>query len=168
MDPIKQVWLKQRSELWMDGRILDLINQRDQALHNFRKSKIADDFKHFSKLRNKVQYSIRKAKRHFYNNKIEDHKNSSSDLWKTLISLGTSSKMKSVSTSIGLDVDGLSPRKAAGLDDLPARFIRDGAEGIAYPISYIRPINLSLKTGVVPDEMKTARVISLYKKNSKL
>ena len=47
---------------------------------------------------------------------------------------------------------GLSPRKATGLDDLPARFIRDGAEGIAYPISYI--INLSLKTGVVPDEMK--------------
>ena len=61
---------------------------------------------------------------------------------------------------------GLSPRKASGLDDLPARFIRDGAEGIAYPIPYI--INLSLKTGVVPDEMKTARVIPLYKKNSKL
>ena len=61
---------------------------------------------------------------------------------------------------------GLSPRKATGLDDLPARFIRDGAEGIAYPISYI--INLSLKTSVVPDEMKTARVILLYKKNSKL
>ena len=61
---------------------------------------------------------------------------------------------------------GLSPRKATGLDDLPARFILDGAKGIAYPISYI--INLSLKTGVVPDEMKTARVIPLYKKNSKL
>ena len=232
--PIKQVRLKQRSEPCMDGHILDLINQRDQALHNFRKSKIADDFKHLSKLRNKVQYSIRKAKRHFYNNKIEDHKNSSSDLWKTLKSLGTLSKMKSGSTSIGLDVDGsttfdklkvadtfnaffttvanklvsklptavnifnskcihqyykqkevvqnafsfsllsetevckmlkgLSPRKATGLDDLPARFICDGAEGIAYPISYI--INLSLKTGVVPDKMKTA--IPLYKKNSKL
>ena len=61
---------------------------------------------------------------------------------------------------------GLSPRKATGLDDLPARFILDGAKGIANPISYI--INLSLKTGVVPDEMKTARVIPLYKKNSKL
>ena len=228
--PIKQVRLKQRSKPWMDGHILDLINQRDQALHNYRKSKIADDFKHFSKLRNKVQYSIRKAKRHFDNNKIEDHKNSSSDLWKTLKSLGTSSKIKSGSTSIGLTLDklkvadtfnaffttvanklvsklpkaanifnskfihqyykqkgvvqnafsfsllsetevckmlkGLSPRKATGLDDLPARFIRDGAEGIAYPISYM--INLSLKTGVVPDEMKTARVIPLYKKNSKL
>ena len=53
-----------------------------------------------------------------------------------------------------------------GLNDLPARFICDGAEGIAYPISYIN--NLSLKTGVVPDEIKTAGVIPLYKKNSKL
>ena len=61
---------------------------------------------------------------------------------------------------------GLSPRKATGLDDLPARFIRDGAEGIAYPISNI--FNLSLKKSAVPDEMKTARVILLYKKNSKL
>ena len=145
-----------------------------------------------------------------------EHLNSSSDLWKTLKSLETSSKLKSCSTSIGLDVDGsatsdklkvadtfnaffttvanklvsklqmavnilnskfihqyykqkgviqnafsfsllsetevckmlkgLSPRKASGLDDLPTRFIRDGAEGIAYPISY--NINLSLKTGV--------------------
>ena len=55
---------------------------------------------------------------------------------------------------------GLSPRKASGLDDLPARFIPDGAGGIAYPILYIN--NLSLKTGVVPDE------IPLYKMNSKL
>ena len=47
---------------------------------------------------------------------------------------------------------GLSPRKATGLDDLPVRFIPDGAEGIAYPISYI--ITLSLKTVVFPDEMK--------------
>ena len=56
---------------------------------------------------------------------------------------------------------GLSPRKATGLDDLSARFFRDGAEGITYHISYI--INSSLKTGVVPDEMKTDRVIPLYK-----
>ena len=115
--PIKQVRLKQRSEPWMDGHILDLINQRDQALHNFRKSKIADDFKHFSKLRNKVQYSIRKAKRHFYNNKIEDHKNSSSDLWKTLKSLETSSKLKSGSASIGLDVDGSTTFDKLKVDD---------------------------------------------------
>ena len=60
----------------------------------------------------------------------------------------------------------LSPRKATGLHDLPARINRDGAEGFSYPISY--NINLSLKTGVVPDEMKTARVFSLYKNNSKL
>ena len=54
----------------------------------------------------------------------------------------------------------------SGLADLPARFIRDSAVSIAYPISYI--IILSLKTGVVPGEIKTARVIPLYKKDCKL
>ena len=50
---------------------------------------------------------IEKIKRHFYINKIEDHKNSSSDLWKTLKSLGTSSKLKSgFNLYIGLDIDG--------------------------------------------------------------
>ena len=150
--------------------------------------------------------------------KIKDHKNSSSDLWKTLKSLGNSSKLKSGSTSFGSTTFdkkkvadpfnvifttvaiklvpklptavnifnrnfihqyykqkgvfqnafsfSLSPRKATGIDDLPTRFIRDGAEGIAYPISYI--IDLLLKTGVVPHQIKAARVIPLYKKNSKL
>ena len=56
---------------------------------------------------------------------------------------------------------GLSPRKATGLDDLPARFFRDGAEGITYPISYI--INLSLKQ--VLFQMKCH---SFIQKNSKL
>ena len=49
----------------------------------------------------KCNILFEKAKRYFYNNKIEDHKN-----WKALKSLGTSSKMKSGSTSIGLDVEG--------------------------------------------------------------
>ena len=60
---------------------------------------------------------------------------------------------------------GLSPRNATGLDDLPAKFIRDSVESIAYPISYSY-LNLSLKSSVVPDEMKTA--IPLYKKDLKL
>ena len=57
---------------------------------------------------------------------------------------------------------GLSPRKATGLDDLPARSIRDGAEGIDYPISYI--INLSLKTGVVPNEIKLPELFHCTKR----
>ena len=53
---------------------------------------------------------------------------------------------------------GLSPRKANGLDDLPARFIHESAESIAYPISYI--INLSLETGVfTPQPLRLSGIV---------
>ena len=55
--------------------------------------------------------------------------------------------------------------KATGLDNLPARFVSDAAEQIAPSITHI--INLSLRLGTVPQEMKYARVIPLYKKGSK-
>ena len=53
----------------------------------------------------------------------------------------------------------------AGLDVLSARFLKDGANQISSAIAHI--INLSLYSGRIPDDMKTARVVSLYKKNSK-
>ena len=62
-------------------------------------------------MQNEVQNSIQKAKRLIYNDKIEDHTTSSSesDQYGKLLnveSLGTSSKLKSASTSIILDIDG--------------------------------------------------------------
>ena len=47
-----------------------------------------------------------------------------------------------------------------------SRFLKDGAEALADKITYL--INLSLRTKVVPDCTKRAKVIPLYKKKSKL
>ena len=59
----------------------------------------------------------------------------------------------------------LNVSKATGLDGLSARFLKDGANQISSAIAHI--INLSLYSGRIPDDMKTARVVPLYKKNSK-
>ena len=59
----------------------------------------------------------------------------------------------------------LNVSKATGLDGLSARFLKDGANQISGAIAHI--INLSLYSGRIPDDMKTARVVPLYKKNSK-
>ena len=56
----------------------------------------------------------------------------------------------------------LSTSKATGYDNTPARFLKDGANIIVSPLTYI--INLSLKTNIVPDDFKTARIVPLYKK----
>ena len=54
---------------------------------------------------------------------------------------------------------------ATGLDGIPSRFVVDAAPMIAYPLSHI--INLSVIQGCVPDGLKSARVIPLFKKNEK-
>ena len=62
-------------------------------------------------------------------------------------------------------LNNLSANKATGLDDIPSRFVRDSASVIACPLTHV--INLSIIQGVVPDDLKSARVVPLFKKNDK-
>jgi len=59
----------------------------------------------------------------------------------------------------------LSANKATCLDGIPSRFIRDGAPVISHPLTHV--ITLSLIQGVVPDELKSAMVIPIFKKNDR-
>ena len=57
----------------------------------------------------------------------------------------------------------LGANKATGLDGIPARFIKDSASIVSVPIVHI--INLSMITDGVPDDLKSARVVPLFKKH---
>lgn len=59
----------------------------------------------------------------------------------------------------------LSPSKATGLDNIPAKFVREGASQLTTPITHI--VNLSMHTNKIPVDLKNARVVPLHKKNSK-
>ena len=59
----------------------------------------------------------------------------------------------------------LDVSKAPGIDEIPSRFLKDGAEILAKPISDI--INLSIKLSTFPDKCKIAKLIPLFKKESK-
>ena len=54
--------------------------------------------------------------------------------------------------------------KAAGLDNLSGRFLRDGAKVLAKPITDI--CNLSITSGKFPDTCKSAKLKPIYKKGS--
>ena len=51
--------------------------------------------------------------------------------------------------------------KAPGNDNIPMGVVKSSIDIISRPLAYI--VNLSLSYGIVPDEMKIARVIPLYK-----
>ena len=59
----------------------------------------------------------------------------------------------------------ISASKATDLDELPARCIKDGSSVIAKPLTHI--VNVSITTGTIPDDLKVARVVLLFKKKSK-
>ena len=51
--------------------------------------------------------------------------------------------------------------KAAGYDSIPMPIIRESIQIISEPLAHI--INLSIAHGIVPDQMKIARVVPLFK-----
>ena len=60
---------------------------------------------------------------------------------------------------------GINPSKAAGIDNLSAKFLKDGVHVLARPISQL--CNLSIKLNSFPRSCKIAKVKPLFKKGSK-
>ena len=60
----------------------------------------------------------------------------------------------------------LNPNKSTGIDNIQAKFLKDGAHELKGVITHI--INVSITTNTVPDIFKFAKVKPLFKKNSRL
>ena len=59
-------------------------------------------------------------------------------------------------------IDKFNPNKSAGHDNVGNNIIKKFGKEIVKPLTNI--FNLSLSTGVVPEKLKTAKVIPIYKK----
>ena len=59
----------------------------------------------------------------------------------------------------------LNPSKSTGTDNIPARFVKDAASVLTKPILHI--VNLSIDQDLVPNDLKNARVVPLFKKNKR-
>ena len=59
----------------------------------------------------------------------------------------------------------LSPNKASGIDNLSGKFLKDGADVLALPISQL--CNLSISLSTFPQQCKIAKLKPKYKKGSR-
>ena len=59
----------------------------------------------------------------------------------------------------------MKPKTSSGHDNISPKLLQEIYQGILYPLTHI--INLSLKHGCVPDQMKLAKVIPIYKSGDK-
>ncbi|XP_071959528.1 uncharacterized protein [Antedon mediterranea] len=92
---------------------------------------------------------------------------STNDLHKYYVKLkGKMFKLEPVTIEfVKTQLESLNVNKIVGLDNIPSRFLRDGAIILAEPIAHI--INLSFKTNCLPHDLKTAKVTPLFKKNTR-
>ena len=93
--PLKERWVKRNSQEWFDGEIADEIKNRDKLFKKFKKSKLQIDKDIYNAARYKLQKMIINKKRAFLENKLTESIGKPKDLWKTLRSLGLSSKTSS-------------------------------------------------------------------------
>lgn len=60
----------------------------------------------------------------------------------------------------------LNCSKSTGLDNIPASFLKDSASYVKLHITYL--VNRSITSGVVPNDLKCAKVKPLFKNNDRL
>ena len=104
--PIKEIRVKNNSQDWFDAEINEEIERRDKSLAKFKKSRLHSDNESYKKARNKVQRMIKDKKKNFFTGKLNENIGKPKELWKSLKSLGLSSKKSSCST-ICLEKDGI-------------------------------------------------------------
>ena len=90
--PIKTIRAKNHTEEWFDGEVSENILIRDKLFKKYKKSRLHVDKEIFNAARNKVQNLITKKKRMFFETKIKDNIGKPKELWKTINSLGLSTK----------------------------------------------------------------------------
>ena len=60
----------------------------------------------------------------------------------------------------------MSSSKVTGLDEIPAKYLKDGSSVISKLLTNI--IHLLITAGSIPDDLKMARIVPLYKKSIRL
>ena len=211
-----------------------MIHVREKLFLKFKKSKLHIDEEIYKKIRNQVQKLIKKKKQNFYEINLKQKINKPKEFWKTLKSMGLSSKAASASNTCLKErneivfndtkncsifknffsnlaqnlvyklppspnvftdskvasyfndtkfkdlhfefsetspekilniLKDLNPSKAAGIDNVSGKFLKDGADILARPISQL--CNFSIKLGSFPRSCKIAKIKLLFQKGSK-
>ena len=68
-------------------------------------------------------------------------------------------------TTVTTILENIDPSKAAGFDNIGGKFVKDGLQGIATPITEL--CNLSIKHCIFPTDCKIAKLKPIFKKGSK-
>ena len=95
--PMKEICIKNNTEEWVDEEIFEGIRIRDKCFRKFKTTRLHTDDIKYRKSRNRLQDLIKKKKRNFVTQKLNENIAKPKELWKCLKSLGLPSKKDSPS-----------------------------------------------------------------------
>ena len=101
---MKQSRIKNNSQEWFDGEIMEKIAIRDKLFKKFKNSQLHIDNEIFKKAKKDVTDLIKSKKKEFFENKLNENIGKPKELWKTIRELGLSKKSSEV-TNICLKND---------------------------------------------------------------
>ncbi|XP_068707424.1 uncharacterized protein [Montipora foliosa] len=82
--PIRRKRIRQSTHPWLDNSILSTMRRRDQFYRKARKFNRPSDWSEYRRLRNLINSSLRKAKKSYFADKLEESRPNPSEFWKTL------------------------------------------------------------------------------------
>ena len=96
----------------------------------------------------------------------KENKNKLPRLEKCSYSKGASiTKISITPEAVKKKLQNLDPSKAQGPDGIPSKVLKELSEELSQPLSSL--FNLSIETGVVPEDWRTANVVAIFKKGTK-
>ena len=161
---------KNPKKLWKTLKQLGLPDKRSPSTNicleaenglTFDLYTISEMFKKlFSNLANDLVQKLPAAANKFGNKSAEDYYNDMFDFYPKKLTFQT------IQTRYISDLlKNCDTNKAAGIDDLSGRFLKDGADILTIPITQL--CNLSIKFSHFPKDCKVAKLKPLYKKGTK-
>ena len=90
--PLKEIRIKGNSKSWFDSDILERINIREKLRKKYKKSGLQIDFENFKNAQKQAKQLIKVKKCDYIKEKLKNNIAKPAKLWKTLKSLGMSSK----------------------------------------------------------------------------
>ena len=161
--PEKTVRVKTRTEPWMSGEIIEMINNRDKLFAMYRKNRTDEDrYRNYCHLRNLVQRTVKAAKAEYFENQIKVNENNPKKLWSHLKTLGYSNKSKDKS-NIVLRIDDELCHNSKKVADYINKFFTYVASnlvsklpkvGLMYGIGSSKLSNFYRSKGVTPASCK--------------
>ena len=71
--PLKQVRIKQNTEIWMNNEILNAIRNRDKLLFKYRKTGCETIYANYKIARNKTPNLVKKTKASYFKDQIQEN-----------------------------------------------------------------------------------------------